>query len=112
MPIRPRCGTQAGSSSPTAPVQPRAVRPWYVGCCQVEPESTEYLRRAIGGVALPDAPKVHAHSLPLQKRPAGAIVNLQIAIVDERQALEHLAAIGNRIVLVLIVELPQTGQQR
>ena len=66
---------------------------------------------AIDGVALADAAEVHAHALPLQKRRARAVVDLDVAIVDERQAFFDLPAVGDAIVLVLVVELPQARQR-
>ena len=76
-----------------------------------KPAPAKDVDRAIDGVALADAAEVHAHALPLQERRARAIVDLDVAIVDERQTLRDLAAVGDAIVLVLVVELPQAGQR-
>ncbi len=40
-----------------------------------------------------------------------AIVDFDVAIVDQRQTFRDLAAVGDAIVLVLVVELPQAGQR-
>ena len=64
----------------------------------------------IDRVALSDPAQIDAHPFSLQKRGACPVIDFQIMIVDQRQALEHLAAIRDDGVLVLIVELPQARQ--
>ncbi len=66
---------------------------------------------AIDRVALADAAEVDAHPFSFQKRRARALVHVDVAIVDERQTRQHLAAIGDGVVLVLVVELPQSRQR-
>src|SRR5204863_5786501 len=66
---------------------------------------------AIDGIALSDAAEIDAHALAPEKRGPRRRVHLDVAIVDERQPAAHLLAVGNRVVLLLGVELPQAGQR-
>src|ERR1700730_5199143 len=68
------------------------------------------VHRPVDSVALADSSQVSAHPLPLQKRGPRALVDHQVTIVDQRETREDVRRLGHRVVLFLIVELPQAGQ--
>ena len=67
-------------------------------------------RSAIDSIAFPDAAKIGVHAFAFEECCSGSFIDLQIAIVNKRQAPAHHLPVGNRVVLVLIVEFPEARQ--
>ncbi len=76
-----------------------------------QPGLTQDTRRALDRVAFPDAAQVHAHALAGEKHGSGRVVDLDSPVVDERQARSDRRLVGNAVVLILRVELPDVGQR-
>ena len=65
---------------------------------------------AIDGVAFADAAEMNGHPFARQKHRTRRVIDLNRAIVDERQSPPHVAHIGDDIVLV-VIELPEAGER-
>ena len=74
------------------------------------PRAAQDGHRALDRVALADAAEVDAHALALHEHRAGALVDLDLPVVDERQPRADGVGIRDRVVLI-VVELPDVGQR-
>src|SRR6185436_19565903 len=66
------------------------------------------VHRVLDGVALADAAQVDSHATALHPYRARALVDLDLAIVDERKPPPNRAGIRDGVVLI-VVELPDVG---
>ena len=73
------------------------------------PRAPKNAGAAIDRVAFADAAEMHRHPFARQEHGARLVVDLNRAIVDERQAATHLAHVGHDVVLV-VIEFPETRQ--
>src|SRR5262245_49423895 len=65
--------------------------------------------RAIHGIAFADLAEVRYHAFSPQEGRYRVIIQFKFAIINQPSAASYLCWVRNRVVFVLIVELPKTG---